>query len=430
MNGAPPPDLQAPALAFAGRVVAGGLIGDPFVNGEPRFKEAPILLEPGRLSALYAAAEAVARVHDEAALLVAREPSLLDDFFELTPCQKLLWQLSAPSWHGFARADVFETQDPGAPLAVCELNSDTPTGQAEATVLGALARSTHPELFESGARDVNEGLAGAMLDMAESYGTARLGEGFERTLGIVFPTDLTEDLPLVRLYGAWFETRGYRVVHGSPYNLQRAPDGRAQLFGAPCSLILRHYKTDWWGERVPVWTDDGPFHDPLPLSRPLEILARAEIERRSAVINPFGAVLSQNKRMLAFLWERQDLLCEEAQALVRRYIPETLRLESLHPAELSVEREDWVLKSDYGSEGDEVVLGAELSRDEWDQALALAVPGHWVAQRRFSPRVDASGESVNFGVYVIAGRASGLYARTHQGATDRTARSVACLALS
>jgi hypothetical protein len=51
-----------------------------------------------------------------------------------------------------------------------------------------------------------------------------------------------------------------------------------------------------------------------------------------------------------------------------------------------------------------------------------------VAQRRFEPRRDAAGEAVNFGVYLIAGRAAGLYARRARLATDRAAVNVAvCL---
>ena len=70
-----------------------------------------------------------------------------------------------------------------------------------------------------------------------------------------------------------------------------------------------------------------------------------------------------------------------------------------------------------------MVLGHELTQDEWDRALSLAQPGRWIVQRRFLPRLSASGEATNLGVYVVAGEVSGLYARTHSGATDRHATS-------
>ncbi len=424
--GSPGAQASLAGPSIAERLLAGGLIGDPFFEGASRFRETPVLVDARAYEGMCRAAEALVRVHDEAARVLAADDALVDEFFELTPCQKLLWLESAPFWHGYARADVFDT--PAGYLA-CELNSDTPTGQAEALALAAIACESEAARIATGELwDPNAGLADAMADMFEAYASARLGARFERTAGIVYPTDLTEDLPLIRLLEGWLAGRGFRVVTGAPHNLETAADGRASLFGTACSLVVRHYKTDWWTERVPVWLGDPPFDDPLPLAGPLELLARAELDGRSVVVNPFGAVLTQNKRMLALLWEHMDLLSSEGQQTVRAHVPETLRLESLHPAMLSVERESWVLKSDYGCEGDEVVVGHELTQAAWDRALAQALPGRWVAQRRFSPRQSgAGGEVVNHGVYVVAGQAVGLYARTHAGATDRHAKSAGAL---
>jgi hypothetical protein len=60
-------------------------------------------------------------------------------------------------------------------------------------------------------------------------------------------------------------------------------------------------------------------------------------------------------------------------------------------------------------------------------AMAEARPGHWVAQERFEAVTDAAGESVNWGVFVVAGEFAGLYARTQRGATEVRARSVPVL---
>ena len=88
-------------------------------------------------------------------------------------------------------------------------------------------------------------------------------------VGILYPTELTEDLRWSRLYRRWFERRGWRVVLGSPFNLRRAGGGGVALFDVPCDVFVRHYKTDWWGERLPVWDDEEPFADPAPLAEPL-----------------------------------------------------------------------------------------------------------------------------------------------------------------
>jgi hypothetical protein len=261
--------------------------------------------------------------------------------------------------------------------------------------------------------------------MLAAYAARVVGREAIPTVGIVYPTELTEDLGLVALYRRWLEARGARVVLGSPFNLRTANDGRAAVMDTPCDVILRHYKTDWWGERSPVWGDELPLPDPEPLLGPLRVIARATLAGRLAVVNPFGSVLPQNKRALAFLWEERGRFGAEAQEAIARYLPFTVRLEAADQQALGRERERWVLKSDYGCEGEEVIVGAEVEPAVWREALSLALPRRWVAQRRFEPYRNAAGEAVNYGVYLIAGRAAGLYARRAARATDRTAVNVA-----
>jgi hypothetical protein len=190
-------------------------------------------------------------------------------------------------------------------------------------------------------------------------------------------------------------------------------------------VLLRHYKTDWWGEREPVWSDAEPPPDAEPLVEALRVVVAATLRRRLAVVNPFGAVLTQNKRALAFFWEERARFSRAAQTAIERHLPFALRLERADRDVLTREREAWVLKSDYGCEGDEVVVGAEVAPEVWRRALACAVPRRWIAQRRFEPRRDSEGCAVNFGVYLVAGRAAGLYCRRSARATDHEAVSVA-----
>ena len=51
------------------------------------------------------------------------------------------------------------------------------------------------------------------------------------------------------------------------------------------------------------------------------------------------------------------------------------------PTPMRVQREQWVLESDSGAEGDEVVIGCAGAQDEAERSLALARPGRWIAQR-------------------------------------------------
>ena len=244
---------------------------------------------------------------------------------------------------------------------------------------------------------------------------------------MIYPTEMPEDLSMVLLYREWFEERGWRVTLGSPFNLRRLGARQAGLFDTPCDVFVRHYKTDWWSERRPVWSDEPKVPDPDPLSEELAVILGSALQGRCAVVNPFGAVVPQNKRAMALLWERMDLFSPRSRAAIERYLPETVRLERLSPARLRAERESWVLKSDYGCEGDEVVIGAETAPDVWEASLVAAVPGRWVAQRHFHALRGPDGAAANHGVYLVAGEASGLYTRLSVAGTDRHALSAPVL---
>jgi glutathionylspermidine synthase len=334
--------------------------------------------------------------------------------------QKAMFAASFPMWHGLARADLFVTDDG---LAMTELNCDTPTGEAEAVVLGAMAKLREPKLI-----DPNEALEQRFVRLVEQLRRTFVGVDAKRAAGIVYPTEFTEDLSLVRLYKRWLEAAGFVVALGSPYNLRSSGEEAktACVFDEPVTVLVRHYKTDWWSERASAWSDEE-LEDTAPLREPLAVALEALEARRTVTVNPFGAVLPQNKRMMAFFWEHIHRFSVTAQETIRAYVPLTSRLETLHPEQLTACREDWVIKSDYGAEGDEVVVGKLVTQSEWEASLAQARRGRWVAQRYFDAALDAKGRSTNFGVFLVAGQPSGLYARLSAGATDAAALSAPVL---
>ncbi len=401
--------------AFARRLLEGGLVTDPWLDGAPRFETGVERLDAQTYRRLCRAAEQLATVYDELARLVWDDPELTASFFSLTPVQEALWQASAPLWHGIGRADLFITTD--GELVTTELNSDTPTGEAEAVELSRLMAEEHPDLA-----DPNAQLESRFLRLVEALHVRVAGP---RTVGLVYPTELTEDLSVVRLYRRWLEGAGFDVVLASPYNLGRDADGRLTLFDVPVSVVVRHYKTDWWTERVSPWLDD-PIPDALPLTEPLTHVLGAWVDGKLGLVNPFGSVLTQNKRAMAFMWEHLHRFSPTAQAHIQALVPLTSRLETMHPEQLLADRAAWVLKSDYGAEGDEVIVGLETDAATWAESLRLARPGRWIAQRYFAaqPR-DERGTVANYGVFLIAGEAAGCYVRVQSGATDDAARSLA-----
>jgi hypothetical protein len=407
---------------FAADLVADGVLSDPWVDGAPRFRMTPVVLDATTRRALDSAAAGIALAHDEGARLCARSPALVKRFFDPPPAFQAMWDLSGGAWHGIARADVFLTAD--GPK-VCELNSDTPSGAPEAVALNRAVDGAGAALalFD----DPNARLADRICDLVDAVAAGIDDDDAAAgppAIGIIYPTELTEDLPMIELYARWFAARGRRVVLGSPFNL--APDGRGgvALFDVPCQVIWRHYKTDWWGERRPVWRSHAPFPDAAPLALPLARLGGAVARGRCALLNPFGAVLTQNKRMMALLWEELGRFSARARAAIRRHLPYTARLEQLPRSQLRAERDLWVLKSDYGCEGEEVVIGRATAPSDWAAVLDDARPDRWIAQRRFDPLPAGprpGGGHANHGVYVVAGRAAGLFTRLQPDATDHRA---------
>jgi hypothetical protein len=407
------PQSARPALPtyadFAAALYDLGVLDDAWIDGIPRFRLQSVVLAPAQARALRRAVERIGAIYQELIDLVWAQPHWLDDYFHLTPYQKLMWFAAQGRWHGIARADLFLCSD--GRVQCCEVNSDTPSGEAEAVLLNRLL---YP--YQTGVRDPNRRLPDVFWRMlVASHGGRR-----PHTIGIVYPTELTDDLSMIALYRQWLEARGCRVILGSPYNLHACPEG-VGMFGEPLALMIRHYKTDWWGEREVVWHDAEPYPDPEPLSAPLRLVLEAEYAGHLTVVNPFGAVLSQNKLSLAFMWEEQQRFSPAAQRWIRRYIPETYRLSRMAPEDLLGQRHAWVLKSAYGCEGEETVCGPFVSAAEWQDTMHSALPAAWVCQRFFQVAPSAAGALCNYGVYLIGGRSAGFYSRLSPAATDTQA---------
>lgn len=398
-----------PYETFARQLQDTGIVSDAWVDGRPRFRMQGMVLSLAQARALRRATERVGAIYQELIDLLWAHPEWLDAFFGLTPYQKLMWLSAQGRWHGIARADLFLCDD--GSVQCCEVNSDTPSGEAEAVLLNQLLHPYHVAVC-----DPNRQLAAAFWRML----VTSHGDRQPRTIGIVYPTELSEDLSMIALYRKWLEARGCRVVLGSPYNLQPCDTGIA-MFGEPLDLVIRHYKTDWWGEREVVWTDAAPYRDPDPLDGPLRLLLAAEYAGRVTVVNPFGAVVTQNKLSLALMWEAIETFSPPARRWIRRYIPETYRLTQVAVDEVRNHRHMWVLKSAYGCEGDETICGPYVSDDVWHDVLAHAIPKFWICQRFFSVAPEPNGCNPNYGVYLVGGRSAGFYTRLSVTATDERA---------
>src|SRR5262245_42911951 len=135
-SGVERPSAHHSYRALADELLATGIVSDPWLEGRPRFAVEPLILRAAEANRYARAAEAIAAAWDEAARLLVADPWLIEQFFPaLTPFQHLMWSAAGGAWHGIARADVFTTDDDG--VQICELNCDTPSGEAEAVLLNA-----------------------------------------------------------------------------------------------------------------------------------------------------------------------------------------------------------------------------------------------------------------------------------------------------
>ncbi|HXX66759.1 MAG TPA: glutathionylspermidine synthase family protein [Polyangiaceae bacterium] len=377
----------------------------PFIDGSPRLRRTPRIISTQQRRALSRAAVHVCELYDELADIVASHPDLLSRYFGLTATQQALWLASAGGWHTIARADLFSTTE--GRIVACELNSDTPSGMDEAWLLGSAVRGPYSNPNRNLRRDFLDAFPGPC----------------DGSVGIVYPTDLPEDEGLLRLYRRWLEGSGRRVVSGAPANLGIDSGGFATLFGERIDVLLRHYKTDWWCERLPLCLDRPGPPDVRPLAREIGCLLRPLEAGKLAIVNPLGAIVSQNKLSLAFFHDHEHWFSPRARALIAQHLPRARRLSDCELAQVERDKDEWVLKSDYGCEGTDVLVGKDTSPGDWRDALGRVVPSRWIVQTYFEAERDR-GELTNYGVFVVAGRASGIYLRASAGPTDPSARVV------
>ncbi len=408
-----PPDYTYSLLH--NRLTASHIITDSWVDGRERFDTVPHILPYDEFQSLCVAAERIGEAMNEATKYIWSDPELLDSYFMLTASQKRMWFSSDGCWHVIARLDLFLLAD--GTIRVCEINADTPSGEAEAVLLNRIVSEHYTELYNP-----NQNFEDTFYHFVREM--AQITIGCCSTVGIIYPTDMPEDLSMIVLYKQLFERYGHTVILGSPYNIRRAHSGKLSLFGSEIDVLIRHYKTDWWGEREPIWSDAEEFPDPDPIEPQLTRVLRAVSEGHTTVVNPFGAVVVQNKSMMSFLHDFKHHFSTETQTVIEQYIPETYRLMDVDFNQLN--REEWVLKSVYGCEGDEVLLGSTMSDEQWYDALELAISRHWILQKYFEPRRN-NGQIANYGVYLIAGSTAGIYTRLSPGATDIHSLSAATL---
>jgi glutathionylspermidine synthase len=252
---------------------------------------------------------------------------------------------------------------------ISEVNSDVPGGFSEASALPALMSEHLPCTTTAG-------------DPAAAYVDALARQG--RTVALLVAPGFMEDHQIVANLARLLVERGCETRIIQPQHLEW------QSNRAPFDVIVRFYQAEWLA-RLPRRIAWQP------------LFAGGE----TPVVNPPAAVLSESKR-LPLVWDRLGVVTPHW----RKFLPETR-----DPRDVPWRRDDgWLVKSAYCNNGDSVTTRDLTPRTQWLKTSLdiLLHPRDWIAQRRFETTpVDTPLGPMRpcIGVYVIDGRACGVYAR-------------------
>lgn len=353
---------------------------DPQTYDEPTLAPFALRISPSTWGTLSAVAERCAAELAEVEAALVRDRSPWRALGLSRRMRAVLAGVHAPSTRDprFCRFDFHPTDDG---WRVSEVNADVPGGFIEA---GALTRI------------VAERMPGCVCPpdpacaLAEAVAARVIGRG---DVALVHATAYTDDQQVMVRIGAELASLGVRAHLAAPNHVTLASDGTCALTtnGARIAAIVRFFPAEWIGN--------------LPRA---ERIRWREIDARVAQANPLSALLIQPKRLPLVLprlgtpvpnW--MSVLAESRAIGLRRLAPR------LVPA-------GFVLKPAWGRIGEGIAIDGVTEpriarRSRW---AARAFPKEWMLQRRFTSKpVDGGSLHACLGVYVIDGRAAGVYAR-------------------
>lgn len=363
-------------------------VWDAFVAGKRRVDLHPLVLSAETYDEACDVAERAAALVSRAADRAARDPAergryrFHDDVEALASAAR-----AAADDVTLARVDLLLSDTGG--LVACEVNADCPGGHNEVLALPQLARASGHRVGRDPSTVVRE-LVDTLVEASGGSGSPR------GIVALVFATGYAEDLQVCALVERLILERGGRVVRVPPTALRGTPGGRVEVRGERVAVLYRFYPVEYMaGQR--------------------NVAAIAEAVRRGELraVSSFASAHAQSKLAMA---RAQVLEPEEA----GRIFPPTFALSDVSRETLSRERASWVVKRDLSRVGDHVLVGAQMSDEDFAAALDDVTAGEredgdvWIAQR-FVPQASLAtpwgARWLTLGVYVLGGRACGVFAR-------------------
>lgn len=282
----------------------------------------------------------------------------------------------------------FHVTDEGWKLS--EVNSDVPGGYIEAAGFCSLMAQQYPGCIPT---------ADPIAVLIEAWKRRAVTND---PLGLVHATAYTDDRQVMVYLQRRLKQAGCACRLLSPEDIQWS-DGHARAGADRLAGLFRFFPVEWLPNlRGSQWRN---FF--LPTATPQ--------------MNPGHAAISQSKRF-PLTWNALSVPL----TAWRRLLPECRPWQpGLGP--------DWVSKPNFGRVGDGIGIDGVTTDAEWKviRKSQSAKAAAWVAQRRFRavafPTPGGPGYPC-FGVYVIDGRAAGIYGRiAPRPLVDHLARDVAVL---
>ncbi len=357
---------------------------DPQVGDVSVLHPAPLLLRAEAWGQIARLAEAMDREMLGAEPAVQASAAALADLGLPGPLRRVLTRVGAtadesPGAGGAApRVSRFDFHHTREGWRVSEVNSDVPGGYIEACGFTAAMAAHFPDATVPG-------------DPAEAV-VAALGAAAPRggRVGLVHATAYTDDRQVMVFLARRLAAAGLEAELLAP-DAVRWREGRATTHdGRPLDAIFRFYPGEWLPEL-------GFFSGWKNFVR----------GTRTPRCNPVSALVSQSKRF-PLACRRLGLRLPTWEALV----PETRDPREVPGSEI----DDWVFKPALGRVGEGIGLAGATEPRELAKIRRAARrhSRHWAAQRRFSALPWPTDEGPRFpclGVYVVNGRAAGIYGR-------------------
>jgi glutathionylspermidine synthase len=295
--------------------------------------------------------------------------------FSRAVCKALNAALASPAAEA-ARFMRFDFHLTSRGWQISEVNSDVPGGINEASGFTKLM-----------AEELGSACSGdPARELARATAARRVGAG---PVGLIHATAYADDRQVMEYMARELAEMGVPTLQLSPAQVTWRERRAFSPSGCEFGAILRFFPAEWLDEldRRSCWPE----------------FFRA----RTPAANPPQALLAQSKRWPLYWDELRTPL-----PAWRRLLPQTVDPRNADWRE----DQTWVLKPALGRVGDGIGLRGATGAKDWSRIARNAswFPRAWVAQRRFEtlPIQTSLGQLYpTLGVYVIDGRASGIYAR-------------------